>query len=693
MPVAPHAELEIHLRRQDADSYTVVLRFSRSDSESDVQLPPQKIALARLDQQRLQTLSDDPVLYGRTLGQNLLGDEAIQKGFMQAYAVTQTLNTPLHLRLYIDPSAPELQALWWETLREPTQDIPLLTNEQILFSRYVNSFDWRPVQLRPKTQLRALVMIANPVDITQYQFAPIAVDCELQRARQSLETIQRVELASPGQARLDTLLAQLRTGIDILYLVCHGALVQGDAWLWLEDTDGNTARVSGTDLIIRLRELLILPRLIVLASCESAGAVTTAHSSENSTWVALGPRLAEAGVPAILAMQGKITMQTVEMFMPVFFKTLLQEGQIDRAVAVARGTVRQRFDSWMPVLLMRLKSGRIWYIPGFGNGQSDFEKWPMLLEAIEEGSCTPIFGMGLMESLLGNRRLIAQQWASAYHFPLSPHQCDDLSRVAQYLAVNQGPLFPRKSFRKFSIQELRKHYTTVLAELPEAASLEMIMTTLGQYFHSQSSDMPHQILARLPFAVYIITDPTDFLTQALRAVGKAPQVELCRWNTHVARLPSLYDEDPTYRPTLERPLVYQLFGNIQQPRSLVLTEDDYFNYLIGVTRNKDLIPRVVRAILADSTLLFIGFHLDDLDFRVLFHSILNQEGSERLQDYMHVAVQVAPEEGRILEPERARHYLESYFQEARISIYWGTIENFTREIRDRWQVFSGNGQI
>ena len=34
----------------------------------------------------------------------------------------------------------------------------------------------------------------------------------------------------------------------------------------------------------------------------------------------------------------------------------------------------------------------------------------------------------------------------------------------------------------------------------------------------------------------------------------------------------------------------------------------------------------------------------------------------------------------MLEPERARHYLESYFQDADISIYWGTADDFVQDL-------------
>ena len=89
------------------------------------------------------------------------------------------------------------------------------------------------------------------------------------------------------------------------------------------------------------------------------------------------------------------------------------------------------------------KSGRIWYAPGFAEEQRRFEKWPALLGNIRsDGRCTPILGPGLTESLLGSRREIAQRWAETYHFPMAPHDREDLPQVAQYLAVNQDADVP-----------------------------------------------------------------------------------------------------------------------------------------------------------------------------------------------------------------------------------------------------------
>ena len=84
-------------------------------------------------------------------------------------------------------------------------------------------------------------------------------------------------------------------------------------------------------------------------------------------------------------------------------------------------------------------------------------------------------------------------------------------------------------------------------------------------------------------------------------------------------------------------------------------------------------------------MLFLGFQIDDWDFRVLFRSIMSREGCSRRWDYAHVAAQITPEEGRILKPERARRYLEEYFQDVDISIYWGSVEDFIRELHKHFE--------
>ncbi len=674
-----YADLELGLHRRDADSYVVDLRYVQPDSDAEIRLVGAEPAVARFDFPTLRALELTATAYGQALTAALFATAELRRVFAQARAAAASLNSGLRLRIFVGSSAPELHALRWELLRDPERDAPLLTGEQVIFSRYLASGDWRPIQLRARAELRALAVAANPAGLDAYGMAVVDVAGELARAREHLAPIIVDTLPDGRPATLAAIVERLRDSYDMLYLACHGTLAEGEPYLWLEDEQGRIARVSGVELATRIQELRERPRLIVLASCASGQML-----ADGGPLAAVGPRLAEAGVPAVLAMQGNITLTTVAGFMPVFFKELQRDGLIDRAVAVARGAVRERDDSWMPALFMRLRSGAIWYTPGFGASGETFEKWPAILSNIRRGNATPIIAPNLAEPLFGSAKELAQRWADAYRFPMAPHQREDLPQVAQFLAVNQQRQYPREQFGAYLKAQLLERFGAQLDPTLVDAPIWELVAAVGDLRRAADSADPFGVLAALPFPIYLTASTDNLLSSALRAAGKEPEVELCRWNKELEHIPSVFDADAKYEPSAQRPLVFHLFGVNAVPESLVLTEDDYFDYLIGVSLNKELIPYAVREALADTALLFLGFRLEDWNFRVLFRSIMRQEGGLRRRRYANIAGQIMPEEGAFLDPERARRYLTDYFDDAEIAIFWGSPQDFIAELQRQW---------
>jgi hypothetical protein len=697
-----NAELEIGLYPRDADTYLLELRYN--DPQDEASRAP-VIGTVSFDLVALRGLLLNPQDYGKQLSDQLFADEKVRNFYGQCLAAAESHNLPVRLRLSIDAGAAALQDLRWETLRAPGKDEWIVTSENLIFSRFLGSASWERVQLRSKGDLKALVVVANPQDLAEGKYviqdqtlAPVDVEGELTRAQKSLEGIVVDSLVSnpdqPGNASLKHILEKLRDGYDILYLVAHGALLNrppAGPYLWLEQDDGSADVVPGAALVDPIRDLLQSrrPRLIVLASCQSAGKGGEQRGSDPlGALAALGPQLARAGIPAVIGMQGEVTMTTIEELMPVFFRELLRDGQIDRAMAAARSAVRQRPDAWMPVLFTRLRGGRLWYVPGFSGDRSDFEKWPALVRSIQKNQCTPILGPGLYESLLGSQREIARSWSEQYHYPLDPNERDSLPQVAQFLQVNQYEHAPLDELDEYGVRMLRARYGDQLPENLRTGptTLDELILASGKLTRSEKDDDPYRVLAELPLPVYITTNYNNLLANALEEAGKKPEVVLCPWNEDTEQVESVYDSEPGYFPSIDRPLVYHLFGRLSEPSSVVLTEDDYFDFLIGVTRNQDLIPEAVRRALTDTALLFLGFQLDDWQFRVLFRSILAQQGGMRRARYPHIAAQIEPEEGRLLEPDRARRFLETYFfRDAQISLYWGSVEDFVRDLKPHWK--------
>jgi hypothetical protein len=696
MPAA--ADLEVGLSRDDG-KYVIDLRLTPPDAEAEIRLMRDGPMPVAIDPEALRALSDDDEAYADALATAVFGDPVIRQSFAKALAATEALNTTLRVRLAVQPDARELHGVHWERLRDPETKSLLFTGDAILFSRYLSSLDFRPVRLRPKVELRALVAVANPagiggVEVEGRPLAPLDAAREIARARAALApAIPVTALSQP--VTLQAIADELRDGYDILYLACHGELRDGQPHIYLEDESGGIADVPGDELVNRLTGLLQLPRLVMLASCESAGDGVVPAIADNGTLAALGPLLAEAGIPAVIAMQGKVSIETASGFMEAFFRELSRSGEIDRATAVGRYAVCKRPDWWMPVLFMRLKSGRIyWYDRGFTSEKGNLRTWPSLIRHITNGKCTPIMGAGLFDALLGSRERIARHLAEQVGFPLAPYGRNSLSQVAQFLTVDQDREFARATVIEAFCRALWERNPSVSgagaqpdfqAQSTDQNVKHLITMSqlIWQSFEGDASE-PYRVLAGLNLPLYLTATNGNLLTYALKAEGKQPETLIAPWNQEALEFESVYQREPSYQPTPERPLVYHLFGSVEVPDTLVLTEDDYLDYLIGVTKNRDRIPPRVRRATSDASLLFLGFRLDDWDFRVLFRSILDPEGKFRRGDFVHVAAQVDPEEGRFIDPAGARTFFERYIQDAAIDVYWGTVKDFTRELSTRW---------
>jgi hypothetical protein len=739
------AELEIAIERplDEKAGYPVVLRLFAPKSDQDQRFPETGSAFCKIDLAELHNLRGEDAQYAARLSEVFFQDRNIQAGFdgARGAANAEGSDAVLRVRLFLDAGAEQLHAVRWECLRD-SKGKSLFNSDAILFSRYLASSEMRPVSGKTG-QPKALIAIANPSHLDQainpedpsQGLAQVDVPNEKLRAESGFSTagFSVTTLASPPSgavaATSKNILDELGQGYDVLYLVCHGGLVGDDMtpMLWLEDGEDP---VKASRLVEGIRGMSRQPRLVVLASCQSAG---TDSKSASSTLGALGPLLAAAGVPAVIAMQGNIKMTTVKKFMPEFFKELAKDGQIDRAMAAARRRVvgdpdePDCDDYWMPVLFMRLRSGRVWYQPGLGSSDgtsSGLDKWKIIASAVanKDCQCTPILGPGALEGLVGSWRAVATELSEAFGYPMGGHAREDLPTVTQFIAVNQSvPNFAKMEFVKRVVAGIKKRFPSLAMAALDAsdiASAPLIVREAGRILRQQNPLEPHRLLATRPFSLYITVNPDDSMEDALREAGREPLSDFNRWNTddyfdllNVQKYPPLPDG---YSPTPDQPLVYHIFGKLQLPPALpvsqeagvpaeddtqkasreeagcasyVVTEDDYFKYLLTVNSKADAknrIPLPVQRALAANALLFFGFRLDEWSFRVLLRSIFSKEGSMARGVGPNVkpciGAQVQPDEERIENPMRAAAYYQQYFQGSKIDTFWGSVDEFAQAV-------------
>ncbi|MBC8248223.1 MAG: SIR2 family protein [Anaerolineales bacterium] len=136
----------------------------------------------------------------------------------------------------------------------------------------------------------------------------------------------------------------------------------------------------------------------------------------------------------------------------------------------------------------------------------------------------------------------------------------------------------------------------------------------------------HQLVADLsrPFTKIITTNYDRLLEQALRRVRKG-FVLIVR------------DSDVPYFDETKIILI-KMQGCITQPDSLVITEDDYEEFLVKLPTLSD----VIRALFATKTLIFIGYDLEDRGFRRLYTNVTRGVGVHQRRAYAISERDLAP---------------------------------------------------
>jgi len=140
-----------------------------------------------------------------------------------------------------------------------------------------------------------------------------------------------------------------------------------------------------------------------------------------------------------------------------------------------------------------------------------------------------------------------------------------------------------------------------------------------------------EVLAALPFELYITTNYDRLLELALKAANREPMVVVQTAQTLEGR--ELIDEWSVTPAGQRRPLVYKIHGTFKEPvvdannkkrdySPLIITEDDYIDFLTLLGSKEHGVPKKIGEMLKDSDLLFLGYSLEDWDFRALYKVVM-----------------------------------------------------------------------
>jgi outer membrane protein assembly factor BamD (BamD/ComL family) len=250
---------------------------------------------------------------------------------------------------------PELTNLPWEFMYDASLGRFLALSIETPLVRYLDiPRDIQPLAIRPP--LRILAMISSPRD-----FPTLNVQKEWENLQESLSRLESrgmVALTRLEKPTLQMLQRQLRREhYHIFHFIGHGVFSKQyqDGFLLFEDEMREGHRVSSRDLGILLHDHPSL-RLAVLNACEGA------RISLEDQFSGTAQNLMQQGLPAVIAMQFRITDIAAITLAREFYAALADGYPVDAALTEARKAIKTHGNDleWgTPVLYMRSPNGQI----------------------------------------------------------------------------------------------------------------------------------------------------------------------------------------------------------------------------------------------------------------------------------------------------------------------------------------------
>jgi hypothetical protein len=331
----------------------------------------------------------------------------------------------------------------------------------------------------------------------------------------------------------------------------------------------------------------------------------------------------------------------------------------------------------------------------------------LIVDRIFEGRCVPFLGAGVNVSSNDYKGLplayeVALHLVKGLTKKFTKEQLEDLAnkadedvkrRVAQLVSKLDD-----EQIRQLSRSDIEQYLATaeplpalLRATLPDLARIalhvevEQDFDFLMKLVHEVLPDEQHQpsplleTLASLPFKLFVTTNYDRLLERAF------PNKEYELLVQPIAGFSDLERDAIQDRlAKINKPIIYKIHGSFRDNGSqagtshelnrLILTEEDYIQFLSVVGREDMGVPLMVREKLVDGTILFLGYSLQDWDFRTI-HKILFEPFQGR-QKNRSFAIQKDPPD-----------FWVQYWNNKNVTILNVDLYTFATELKEYWQDF------
>jgi WD40 repeat protein len=274
--------------------------------------------------------------------------------FTRAEGIAEGKKLKLRLRLRIEDHG--IASLPLEFLKKGHHF--LAANPNIALCRYLN-FSEPPNKIKSQVSpLHMLVIIADPND-QKARLNPETWENLIRNALIEASANNRITFDFVTSATTENIYSAINKKMpNIIQFIGHGVYKNNIGHLALVNgINGGINLVDDEEfakIFLDAKEHL---GLINLATCESA------TSDDPQGFLGIAPRLVKRGFPAVIAMQYKVHVETIKIFLNDFYRSIAERKPVDLATQLAREAILQSglysCEFATPVLYMRANNGDI----------------------------------------------------------------------------------------------------------------------------------------------------------------------------------------------------------------------------------------------------------------------------------------------------------------------------------------------
>lgn len=202
----------------------------------------------------------------------------------------------------------------------------------------------------------------------------------------------------------------------------------------------------------------------------------------------------------------------------------------------------------------------------------DRTDWDFIVDTIKRGKCVLFIGPEAFENRENEKIDKALSKFLGAKNEKNPY-------IRKYYDSDGFYLFRDEKFRPRVITQMRKFY---------------------EEFSPATRDMFEKI-ASIPFNIVISLNPDNFLSKTYQINKIAHQ-----FNYYHKNKPG----KPLIKPADELPVIYNLFGYLEEYDSLVLTHNDFFDYLHSIFKGKSMDLELKNNLLEAQNYIFLGLPYD-----------------------------------------------------------------------------------